>query len=350
MPPTTPAAWAAHYRQFAAVECPAQPTYVAICQAVAADPELLALHDEIPPAQARANLLLAALHERLLAGVAHPLADYYPTLGGDRAPDAELAGQLRDFALGAQREPIRQHLRSRATQTNETGRCAPLRLALDAIGQQHPCLALFDFGASAGLTLGVDEDGIDFGAFQRGPGRRLQLRCDWRGGLPPAGSAWTLEARAGVDLSPVDVQDADACRWLEACVWAHDVERLQRLRRALAWARDQGPLVSAEADGLRALELWMAGLPAGVQPVLLTSWVLSYFSAAERAAFHARVAALTQARGLIWICAEAPTQHPLPPAHPGPPAATLWSLYGPQGAQPLLWSHPHGTWAQAVAT
>ncbi|MBH9576806.1 DUF2332 domain-containing protein [Inhella proteolytica] len=348
----TPEAWAAHYRQFAAVDCPNQPSYVAICHAVAADPELLALHAPIPPEQARANLFLAAVHERLLAGVAHPLAAYFPSLGGRRAPDAELPALLRDFVLGPERPRIEAHLRQRATQTNEAGRSAMLRLALDALGDEQPRLALFEVGASAGLNLGVDEDRIDYGAFQRGPGTRLQLRCEWLDGTPPPASPWQLVARAGMDLAPVDAHDPVARRWLEACVWADDVARLQRLRQALAWAQARGPRIQAHADGLQALDDWRAALPTGVQPVLLTSWVLGYLQPEARQRFHAETLRRVREQGLAWICAEAPAHHPMPaptaPPSPDGQSPMLLSLHTHAGSRPLLWSHPHGNWARAA--
>ncbi|MBB5205592.1 hypothetical protein HNQ51_002919 [Inhella inkyongensis] len=343
--------WSAKYLQFAAVECPDEPVYGAICRAIAADSELLALHDEIPPEQARPNLLLAALHDALLADPTLPLARYYPNLGGAQAPDAELPLHLRALALGPLRARIRQQLRSRATQTNEAGRCGPLRLALDALGAHHTELALFEFGASAGLNLGVDEDAVDYGSFRREPlsaGHRLNLHCDWRGGTPPAPSPWRLRARAGMDLAPIDAHDPDALRWLQACLWPHKRARHERLRQALDWAQTRGPRIQQHPDGLLALDDWRAELPPGVQPVLLTCWVLAYLQPEDRARFHQRALERVRAQGLWWICAESPGAQPLAAPTAPESAATLWSLHGPDGSQALLWSHAHGEWACAA--
>lgn len=341
--------WAARYRRFAAQECPQQPLYVAICEAIASDPELLALHELIPAAQARPNLLLAAVHERLLAGVEHALAAYYPSVGGQRRPDAGLPAQLRDLILGAERPRIEALLRSRATQTNEPGRCAVLRLALDALVGQTGSrrLALFDFGSSAGLNLGVDEDRVDCGGTVRGSGRRLRLHCDWRGGLLPAPVEWQIVERLGVDLIPVDAGDSEAARWLQACVWPDDRERFARLSTALDWARRNRPPVEAQVDGLARLAQWLAALPDGVLPVLFNSWVLAYFIEPEREAFHRRVLSLVRERGLAWICAEDASCHPqpMPAARAG---ATLWSLHHGAHSQAWAWSHAHGGWAEAV--
>ncbi len=347
--------WPGEFRRFAREECPTQTTTAALCQALADWPALAAAMALAPPAQARANLLLAAVHERVLAGAAPELAPYFPIAQGARAPDAELAPQLHQL-LARERNAIEAHLRNRATQTNETGRCAVLRLALDALvahtGQRR--LALFDFGASAGLNLGVDGDRVRVAGGERGPGMRLELDCAWRSGPLPPAQDWALVARAGTDLAPIDPSDPAQRRWLEACTWPDDTARLARLRQALAWGADAvragGYRVSADDDGLAALAAWLPDLPAGVQPVLFNSWVLAYFSAEQRATHRARVQALVERHGLAVLCAEALAFHPwgdgLPPAPE--PSATLWTLHDRTGTRPLLWSHPHGAWARAA--
>ncbi len=340
--------WAARYRQFADQECPQQPLYVAICQALAADPELLALHEGMPAAQARPNLLLAALHEAVLEQPAQPLAAYFRSVGGRRSPDAELPGLLRERLLGDAR--LRSRLLTHATQTNEAGRCAPLRLAIDALVERGGWsrLALFDFGCSAGLNLAVDADELRCAGTRRGPGQRLRLDCEWRGGPLPSPQRWTITARLGVDPAPVDVRDAQAARWLQACVWPDDVERVERLRLALAWARRHPPPVERQADGLQRLTSWLDALPGDTMPLLLNSWVLAYFSAAERTEFHARVLVWVRAGRLAWICAEDAACHPAALGVTPRTCATLWSLHWGTHSEAWAWSHAHGGWAEAL--
>ncbi|MEJ5999901.1 DUF2332 domain-containing protein [Paucibacter soli] len=358
--------WAQQYRHFAAQECTQDPLYVAICEAVADTPELLALMQEAPASQARPNLLLAALHERVLAGVPHPLADYYPSVGGGRMPDADLAAHLLDFAR-QQRETLVAHLRQRATQTNEIGRCAVLWPALQQVaaltGRRE--LALFDFGSSAGLNLGVDAYHYDYGSFQAGarpdPGVP-RIACRWLGDATPPRGEFSLRARLGVDLAPVDLAGGEALRWLRACLWPHDRVRAARLDQALALACQAGRRVERHADGLDRLETWLDELPAGVQPLLFNSWVLAYFQPPALARFQARVADLVRARGLAWISAEAAELRPAglepPPAVQGaapPQTATLWSLQWREAGsaqlrqRALAWSHAHGQWVQWLA-
>lgn len=354
--PFSPSAQAAAYRHFAAQECADDPLYVAICLAVADQAELLELMRHAPERQRRPNLLLAALHERILAGVHHPLAAYYPSVRGRRLPDAELPTLLLDFAR--QQQALLVHsLQTRSTQTNETGRCAVLWPALQQIARLSgkPELALLDFGSSAGLNLGVDGYRYDYGAFQLGapaaPGQPL-IRCDWLGEAPPlrADAGWRIAQRLGLDLSPIDVQDEEAVRWLAACLWPHDRERALRLELAVAQARAAGHRVRQADDCIAAIEPWLDGLPAGVQPVLFNSWVLYYFPADELARFQAEVGRLVRRRGLAWLSAESPSLRPtgleLPPTAPGASAHSLWSLVWQDWPEALAWSHPHGRWVQ----
>ncbi|TDP61517.1 DUF2332 domain-containing protein [Roseateles toxinivorans] len=354
--PSFRAAQAAGYRHFAAQECADDPLYVAICLAVADSPELLELMLHAPGRQRRPNLLLAALHERILAGVPHGLAAYYPSVGGQRLPDAELPALLLDFAR-QQGDLLVRYLQTRSTQTNEIGRCAVLWPALQQIARLsgRPDLALLDFGSSAGLNLGVDGYHYDYGRFQLGapaaPGRP-QIRCEWLGDAPPlrADLGWRITRRLGLDLSPIDVSDDDAVRWLAACLWPHDRERALRLDQAVALARAAGHRVRRADDCIAEIEPWLDTLPAGVQPVLFNSWVLAYFPAEELARYQAEVGRLVRSRGLAWLSAESPSLRPtglaLPPTAPGASPHSLWSLVWRDRTEALAWSHPHGRWVQ----
>lgn len=361
--------WAQQYRRFAAHECPQDPLYVAICLAVADAPELLALMRHVPATQARPNLLLAALHERVLAGVQHPLTSYYPSVGGSRLPDAQLPDLLLDFARD-QADELIAHLRTRSTQTNEIGRCAVLWSALQQVAAltSKQDLALFDFGSSAGLNLGVDgytyryrHAGGDFDLGAPELAGRPLIECRWLGELaaPAQTSPWRLSHRLGADPMPIDVNDAAATRWLAACLWPHDRVRAARLQQALTAARQAGHALRQADDCLALLEDWLQTLPAETQPVLFNSWVLAYFEPAALADFQRRVQRLQREYGLVWLSAEAPSLRPagldLPPLAAGATASTLWTLQwaerdGETRQVALAWSHPHGAWLQWLAT
>lgn len=155
--PTSAPARTAQFERFARLECPEDPLYVALCRLLATRPAALALLDAAPPVQQRPNLLLAAIHDRVLAGAGGALAAYYPSVGGTHAPDAGLAAAFDGF-FAAQAAALAALVATHATQTNEIGRSAvlwPALAALQQAGGGRP-LALLDFGCSAGLNLGVD--------------------------------------------------------------------------------------------------------------------------------------------------------------------------------------------------
>lgn len=353
------------FRHFAERECPHDPLYQAISRSVAESSALQALMAQAPATQQKPVLLLAALHERVLAGTGHVLASYYPSVGGQRAPDAELTEVLLDFAR-QQETALHQSLRSRSTQTNEIGRCAGLWPALQAIAAQsgRQDLALFDLGSSAGLNLGVDQYHYDYGRFQRGAaaeaGRPL-IRCEWRGDAeaPAEAAGFRLVQRIGMDRSAIDLGDEDAVRWLRACVWPHERERATRLDQAIALARKAGHRVQQAESGLDRLREWLDELPPDVQPVLFNSWVLFYFGTEDLQDYIETVAGLVRERGLVWLNAELPTSHapglerPAAPPNESSASATLWSLQWAEAGQlrhrALAWSHPHGRWLQWLA-
>jgi hypothetical protein len=350
-------------RRFGREECSQEPLYIALCDAAAEDERALALLAQAPPEQRKANLLLAALHERVLAGAAPELAAYYPSVGGQRAPDAALA-QALSACLVREWHTLVAHLRHGATQTNEVGRCAVLWPALGAVAalSGRSELALLDFGCSAGLNLGLDQyalryrtpDGVWHDRGAAPDGRRAEIASRWLGPAPlPGAAAWRLVSRDGVDPAPVDVNDPARLRWLQACLWPHDAARRERLARAARQLEGLPHRLLQADDCIAAIEPWLADLPPGVQPLLLTSWVLYYLNEADLARLRATVDRLARSHGLAWLCGDlAPLsagQAPVPPAPllPADEAAsslTLWTLRLAESERALAWSHPHGRW------
>lgn len=358
------------FGRFAALDGQDDPLYAALAEIIGGDAALMAPLLEAPTTQHLPVLLLAALHDRILAGEPHPLAAYYASrahAGGHRAPDAELPALLKDF-MRREDAALRALTRSRTTQTNETGRCAVLRPALQALAHrlggsaEAPVkLALFDFGCSAGLNLGVDRYAYDDGV-ESVPGATADaplIRTQWGGERPTAllgDPAWRAEHRMGVDLHPVQSDDEIATRWLRACLWPGDAARRERLDRALADARRHPVSLLRTEDGLSELERWIATLPEGVTPVIGNVWVLAYFEPQALRAHVERVGRLVRERGLAWISGEVGKLAPLPDLPPAPqgksPASTtLWTLQwrdrsGTVRTEPLAWSHAHGRWVE----
>lgn len=257
--------------------------------AAADDPELLARIDEWPHSKRQPILLFAAA--RFLGARVSP----YP--------------EFRSF-LDAHWDDVSRIVRSRATQTNEAGRCATLlpSLALIAAAEKKP-LALLEVGASAGLTLYPDKYRYEYddGTRQKRIGRADAdapvLRCADSGPVPIPERLPQVSWRAGIDLNPLDVTDPDDVAWLDALIWPEQDFRRERLHQAIAIARENPPLLVAGDLNDKLLEL-ASQAPADSTLVVFHSAVLGYLDAQERARFRATVSELATSRGCHWLSNE----------------------------------------------
>lgn len=224
---------------------------------IAADPDVLALIDELPREHRQPSLVFSVAR----------------WLGAPAAPWPE----WREW-LVASWPRLEAAARGRRTQTNEVGRCAPLLAALDRIPGP---LALIELGASAGLCLGVDRYSY---RFDDGPvlgdGDPLLL-CTTSGAGAAPGRLPEVVWRRGVDLAPLSLHDPDDISWLEALLPPDRPERLARLRAASARLADDPPLVVA-GDAREALPGLAAAAPAGATLVVLSLGTLVYLPPAAR--------------------------------------------------------------------
>jgi hypothetical protein len=168
----------------------------------------------------RPLLLLASLrYDALREGAAHPL--HRALVKGELSEEISLASL--ELALAPERRTLHDALAQRAVQTNETSRGVVWLLPARLLAQVAPGapLALADLGASAGLNLAAD--GLP-SIWSTADGAPLSFGS----ALP------SIVARWGFDLSPLNVDRPEDARWLEACVWPGEHERLTRLSSALA--------------------------------------------------------------------------------------------------------------------
>jgi hypothetical protein len=344
--------------------------YPAICRRVAEDDDLLSLLDHAPRAQRRPLILLASVHDLLLAGADHPLAAHYDTVASVRGvpfhpPPSDVASDFADFCR-VQRQEVERLIATRTTQTNEVGRCTSLLPALCHVASGYPSstpLSLLDLGTSAGLNLLFDDYGYTYRqeggdqATTAGPaGAAVALECRVRGDLGdlPALAVPAIGARVGLDLSPIDPRSPDEARWLLACQWPENPERFGRLRAALATVRasDHPPRL-VQGDMVDDLGRIADGIEGDGPLVVFHSWVAAYLEEERQQDLIQAVRALERpGRPLHHLYSESPLETPGLPTPPsptvreGPDLATALVHIGPRGAAPvrLADTHPHGYW------
>ncbi|MEO6628348.1 MAG: DUF2332 domain-containing protein, partial [Aquihabitans sp.] len=347
----------------------------------AGDPEvanrlLLAPH----PNQRVPTLLLAAVHDVLLGGLNDPLVDWYssvqPAQGRSEAHHRSVGAGVDDpwphfRRLALDDEDVAERLRTRATQTNEVGRCAPLLLAMAQISAGAPGaapglgrpLGLVEVGASAGLNLLFDRYAYRY-EMEGHPAHEigsspLELTCRLRGvGLPPFPAAPPeISSRVGLDVAPVDLADAGSARWLVACQWPDQPERVTQARTAIALAHlDRPRLVVGDAvDDLAPL---LEAVPRHALPVVFATWVLSYLPTERQRHFMAGLDAMGDERDLTLVYADQPSLVPglpLPPRPDGRPDTDATALVridwreGQRVDVRIGDQHPHGTWLEWLA-
>ena len=251
--------------------------------------------------------VLGGVHALVLAGQAPALAAHYPSVGGTPVFPAA----WREFlaVLDAFEPRLRAGLSS-VPQTNEVARSCSLIGGFLSVAERfrHP-LRLCELGASAGLNQYFDKHRYQLGGFSWGPDNAaLTLRCDWRGGAPPLEAPLAVAVRSGCDRAPIDLgSEADRIR-LMSYFWADQVERIERLRRAIDVALDDPVrLARANASDWLGAEL-ETGLPEGRTTVVFHSSFWSYLDEAERAAIRGHIeraaGAASSAAPLAWLRVE----------------------------------------------
>lgn len=279
---TDPQAVRQRYRAFADTECRGySPLYERLARGSADDDSIVRFIADRPVIQP--NLFLAAV--QFIVGVGQMPSD-----------SAQLAAVLR--TRGSE---VAEVMDSRRTQTNEVGRCAVLLPAF-------PCrrLALLEVGASAGLCLLLDAFFYDYGRVKMGnPASPVRLACAADGIERTSLTAPSIAWRRGLDIHPIDVHDADATRWLLACVWADHPHRRQRLAAAIELARANTPTV-VRGDLVEDLERVVRDAPADSCLVVFQSAVFPYVTPERRMVFSEALADLSLEREVVWISNEAP--------------------------------------------
>jgi hypothetical protein len=140
---------------------------------------------------------------------------------------------------------------------------------------------------------------------------------------------------AGLDLNPIDVNDAEQVRWLETLVWPGEEDRLTSLRAALSLAREDPPRVIA-GDLRTDLPALAAQSPAATLVVFHTA-VLAYVPRTDRLRFYETMRELDA----VWVCNETPEiVSDIVATSRQPPSSGSFLLSVDR--QPVAWTDPHG--------
>ncbi|RJF93666.1 DUF2332 domain-containing protein [Sphingomonas cavernae] len=296
---------------------------------------LIAGWPDDPAAAALGLRLNSAMHALARRGSPPSLAALFQRQHEDF--DAAMAAAFR-----AEDRFIAEWMRG-PTQTNEVARAAAISAALMGLRRATGMPAeLLEIGSSCGLNLNLARYDYDLGGIRAGdPSSQVRITPAWRGPAPEAAPLDIMSAR-GVDLKPLDPQDAATRERLFAYIWADQPARARRLESALELARRFPPRVD-RADALTWLEERLAEpqIP-GTCRVVFHSMVLQYLNSEARRTFidllHRAGARATRARPLAWISFEWTASR-------SEVQLTLTSWPG-AATRLLAVSHPYGDWIE----
>jgi hypothetical protein len=285
------------------------PLYAGLLNRLAADVEeqgpswaILRGHERDPGPSALALRLMGAVNRLVLGGAAPALAAAY------RDRDRDGAATWREFRALLEREVDRlRQLVNLPVQTNEVGRCAALLPGFLAVAASTGLpLRLLEVGASGGLNLNWDRYGYLAAEVSWGqPGFAVEIAFALSGeGRLPAVREVEIAERRGCDAAPIDPTSAEGLTSLLAYVWPDQLERVERVRSAVAVAAEH-PVTVERAGAAAWVERELGRSAPGRATVLFHSIVEQYLSEEELTSFHRLVRAAGEranaAAPLAWL-------------------------------------------------
>jgi hypothetical protein len=214
-----------------------------------------------------------------------------------RASILDNAGWVRDF------------VRDRRVQTNEVQRCfALLPIFLTLAGTDGRPLRLIELGASAGLNLLWDRYRYRYRTGRWGPAAAsLELTGEERRTVTSdvLRTEVRIGCRVGIDLNPLDVNDADDIRLLRVFAARH---RRARLMNAIATAQaDPPPLI--RGDYLELLPDVLADRDEATLTVVFQTLSAVYQGESQKARLRSIVAEAGSAGPLAYAWTPTPEEH-----------------------------------------
>ncbi|MBV8489037.1 MAG: DUF2332 domain-containing protein [Candidatus Eremiobacteraeota bacterium] len=242
--------------------------------------ELFDADDELAGRSSIGLRLMAALHFDALTGFATKLAARFPSCGGDG--DAERASHDAIAWVGARAAHVA--VRCNATpQTNEVARSMPLLGGVLTVAAKTGLpVRLYDIGSSAGLNARLDRYRYAGNGWQWGDAHSpLLLRNHAKAGMPRHLDArLEIADRGACDLHPLDIGSEHDRTTLRSYVWADQLERFERLDRAMQAASSE-PMAVERADLFEWIPRRAAPAP-GTTAVVMQSVVSNHLSPSGR--------------------------------------------------------------------
>ena len=276
----------------------------ALFDGIARDDELVARLADLPAERLPALLASAAILDLARRDPTGGLAPYLPHPGRPQPhDDGGFAAALTSFCR-ATRDAIVERCRDRRYQMSEVRRSAQVALGLTAVSDPDRPIALVDIGAGAGFGLRLDRYGYAVGDTVVAPsapadGPSLTLRCEVRGGTPPAVQLPPIAERVGIEVAPLDLDAADDRAWLLACT-PPEAGAIDRVAAATEVARAHPARVVA-GDAVDALPDVLAALPRDLPIVVVDSYVTVFLDDERRRALAAAMAAAAELRSVTWL-------------------------------------------------
>ncbi len=252
-----------------------------------------------PAYHERPLLLLAAMRcEALAEGPRHPL--YRWIVQGSVDADSMTPAHVRE-AVRVERLGFWVSLATRRVQTNDVSRSVGWRWPVQCLGLSGRPLVLVDIGTAAGLNLLAD-----------------QLPSGW---IDEHGSPLDVAERVrtirriGYDTHPLDVRNEEDVRWLRACIWPGEIDRLSRFesavnlfRAALESGRDWPELSTLSARLVpQRLSGLMETLPGNGVLLAVQSFLRSYLEPEQRTDYEEKMATWLRTSGpgrALWCVCE----------------------------------------------
>jgi hypothetical protein len=266
--------------------------------------DLVSSYRGVPMLDALPLRVLGAVHALVLGGRAPALAAFYPSTGG--CFEAEGAFRALCEVCEAHRAELRDAAATLRLQTNEVQRSAVLVAGFLRVAARTGLpLRIREIGSSAGLNLVFDRYRYELGPHRFGDAAApLVLAARWDGAPPDLEATLRVASRRGCDVAPLDVRDPAHRVRLESFVWPEQLDRLARLRAALAVAAREPPAIDAEPAGAW-LETQLGERVERVATVVFHSVVWWYIPEAERAritrVMESAGARATRAAPLAWL-------------------------------------------------